>query len=276
MGVGSGWQDALVPAGRAVLFRLATSSQLERAVRALPGGEQRAWNAASRYVAGSTLGDARATVQRMAGHGVHSSIDQFGEMVQDAATADRVATDYLKLADQLTTLPETTWLSVDSSHLGLDVDPQRCLEHLAAIASALPAGRRIQVGAEDYDRTDRVLDCVLAVAGRGLADRLGATVQANFRRSSWDLDQLVSAGVHVRYPEGMSEPREIELVFAPEQEGGYHVYAPDLPGLHTQGDTLEEAIEHGQEALELYVEGLREEGRPFETGVLRRKFPLPA
>jgi len=78
------------------------------------------------------------------------------------------------------------------------------------------------------------------------------------------------------YPEGMSEPREIELVFAPEQEGGYHVYAPDLPGLHTQGDTLEEAIEHGQEALELYVEGLREEGRPFETGVLRRKFPLPA
>jgi len=44
-------------------------------------------------------------------------------------------------------------------------------------------GRRIQVGAEDYDRTDRVLACVLTVAGRGLADRLGATVQANFRRS---------------------------------------------------------------------------------------------
>ena len=31
----------------------------------------------------------------------------------------------------------------------------------------------------------------------------------------------------------MAEPTEIELVFEPEEEGGYHVYAPDLPGLHT-------------------------------------------
>jgi predicted RNase H-like HicB family nuclease len=58
----------------------------------------------------------------------------------------------------------------------------------------------------------------------------------------------------------MAQPREIELVFPPEEQGGYHVYAPDLPGLHTQGDTLEEATANAQEALELYVEGLREGG----------------
>jgi len=74
----------------------------------------------------------------------------------------------------------------------------------------------------------------------------------------------------------MSTPNEIELVFEPEDDGGYHVYAPDLPGLHSQGDTLDEAIANGQEALELYVEGLREAGRPIELGVVRRKFPLPA
>lgn len=56
-----------------------------------------------------------------------------------------------------------------------------------------------------------------------------------------------------------SQPREIELVFAPEDDGGYHVYAPDLPGLHTQGDTLEQATANAREVLELYVEGLREE-----------------
>jgi predicted RNase H-like HicB family nuclease len=74
----------------------------------------------------------------------------------------------------------------------------------------------------------------------------------------------------------MEQPKEIELVFEPEEEGGYHVYAPDLPGLHSQGETLDEAIANGQEALELYVEGLREEGRPIDTGVVRRKFPIPA
>jgi predicted RNase H-like HicB family nuclease len=65
-------------------------------------------------------------------------------------------------------------------------------------------------------------------------------------------------------------------VFAPEKEGGYHVYAPDLPGLHTQGDTLEEATANAEEALALYIQGLREDGRPLDAGVIRRSFPVPA
>ena len=35
----------------------------------------------------------------------------------------------------------------------------------------------------------------------------------------------------------MDKPREIELVFAPQEEGGYHHDTSDFPGLHTQGDT---------------------------------------
>ena len=53
------------------------------------------------------------------------------------------------------------------------------------------------------------------------------------------------------------------------------MYAPDLPGLHTQGDSIDEATENAREALDQYVEGLREEGRPLESGVVRRKLPLP-
>jgi predicted RNase H-like HicB family nuclease len=26
--------------------------------------------------------------------------------------------------------------------------------------------------------------------------------------------------------------QEVELVFEPQDKGGYHVYAPDFPGLH--------------------------------------------
>jgi predicted RNase H-like HicB family nuclease len=74
----------------------------------------------------------------------------------------------------------------------------------------------------------------------------------------------------------MADAREIEFVFEPQEEGGYHVYAPDLPGLHTQGESLEDATDNAREALELYVEGLREDGRPLDTGVVRRKLPLPA
>lgn len=74
----------------------------------------------------------------------------------------------------------------------------------------------------------------------------------------------------------MEQPAEIEFVFEPQEEGGYYVYAPDLPGLHTQGDTLEEATANAEEALVLYVEGLREVGRGVDAGIVRRKLPLPA
>jgi predicted RNase H-like HicB family nuclease len=74
----------------------------------------------------------------------------------------------------------------------------------------------------------------------------------------------------------MAKPQEVELVFEPEEEGGYHVYAPDLPGLHTQGADFDEAMRNAEEALALYVDGLREDGSSLEFGVIRRKVALPA
>jgi proline dehydrogenase len=187
---------------RAVLFRLATSRRLELATRALPGGEAAAWRAASRYVAGRSdteaLGTAAGLLER--GHGV--SVDLFGELVSDPTAADHVAQDYLALAAALPSPPADAWLAVDLTHLALDTDPVGAADRLAAIAVALPPGRRIQVGAEDVSRTDAVLACVLEVAGRGLADRLGATVQANLLRSPALAHDLVHAAVHVRLVKG--------------------------------------------------------------------------
>ena len=75
-------------------------------------------------------------------------------------------------------------------------------DRLAAITDALPVGRRLQVGAEQLALADPILACVMDVAARGLADRLGATVQANLVRSSADADTLADAGVHVRLVKG--------------------------------------------------------------------------
>ncbi|MBD2578774.1 type II toxin-antitoxin system HicB family antitoxin [Oscillatoria sp. FACHB-1406] len=40
----------------------------------------------------------------------------------------------------------------------------------------------------------------------------------------------------------------------PEEDGGYTVTIPDLPGCLAQGDSLEEAIENINEARELWIE----------------------
>jgi predicted RNase H-like HicB family nuclease len=80
---------------------------------------------------------------------------------------------------------------------------------------------------------------------------------------------------HAPYTTAMAEPSEVEFVFEPQDDGGFHVYAPDLPGLHTQGDTLDDAVTNAEEALALYVEGLREAGRPIGGRVVRRTLPIP-
>ena len=43
----------------------------------------------------------------------------------------------------------------------------------------------------------------------------------------------------------------------------YSAYVPDLPGCVSTGKTLEAVERHIKEAIELHLEGLREEGLPI-------------
>lgn len=47
--------------------------------------------------------------------------------------------------------------------------------------------------------------------------------------------------------------------------GGYHVFCPALPGCHTEGDTVDEAIENIKEAISLYVDSLKAHGDQVPT-----------
>jgi antitoxin HicB len=59
------------------------------------------------------------------------------------------------------------------------------------------------------------------------------------------------------------------VVFEPTEEGGYIVTVPALPGLITEGDTLEEARAMAKDAIRGYLESLRKHGEeiPIEAGV---------
>jgi proline dehydrogenase len=159
--------------GRSVLFRVATSKRLERAVKRVPGGELGAWRSASRYVASRSLSGAIATVEMLLEQGHGASVDLFGERVSDPAVAEDVLEDYLALIAALPPPPADVWLSVNLSHLALGAGAAAAADRLAAIANALPGGRRVQVGAEEAALTDAVQACVIAVAARALAGLSG-------------------------------------------------------------------------------------------------------
>ncbi len=50
------------------------------------------------------------------------------------------------------------------------------------------------------------------------------------------------------------------MLFEPAEEGGYVVTCPALPGLVTEGDTMEEARQMAGDALRGYIESLLEDG----------------
>jgi len=50
-----------------------------------------------------------------------------------------------------------------------------------------------------------------------------------------------------------------------EEEGGYTVIVPALPGCITYGGTIEEAIAMAKEAIEGYIETLKDLGKEVPT-----------
>lgn len=47
---------------------------------------------------------------------------------------------------------------------------------------------------------------------------------------------------------------EIKVVLEPQEEGGFTVYVPSLPGCISQGETKAEALKNIKEAIELHLE----------------------
>jgi predicted RNase H-like HicB family nuclease len=59
--------------------------------------------------------------------------------------------------------------------------------------------------------------------------------------------------------------RSFKVVLEPNDEGGYVVYVPLLPGCISEGDTREEALTNIKEAIELYLESLEADGEPIPS-----------
>lgn len=63
------------------------------------------------------------------------------------------------------------------------------------------------------------------------------------------------------------------IVVHQEEDSAYGVIVPDLPGCHSAGDTLNEALENVAEAIDFHLEGMAEDGEkipaPSDLGALK-------
>ena len=57
------------------------------------------------------------------------------------------------------------------------------------------------------------------------------------------------------------------VILEPQKDGGFTVSVPALPGCISEGENREEALKNIKEAIELYLEVLKEDVKPIPQDV---------
>lgn len=202
---------------RRALYAIAVNDRIEKITRARPELEQRAYKMARRYVAGATLDEAMSTVERLHGKGFGVSLDMFGEGTSDEDAIARIVGGYRAAAPRVEQIGADVNLEIVPSNLGLDLGLDVCRRHVDSVVEALPPGARLEVSAEESERTPQIMDLTLALAADGVP--VTATLQANLRRSEQDAERLLEAGVPVRLVKGAYlEPPELAYPWGDETD----------------------------------------------------------
>lgn len=191
------------------LLVLARSGTVKKVVTTLPitSGIVRS------YVPGETVRDALTAVERLAAHGIHTTIDRLGEDVLDEAQATATVQAYRilldKIADQRLGGRAEVSLKLTAVGLLLEDGERIALANARKICRAASgAGTTVTIDMEDHTVTDATLGIVLAL--REEFPTVGAVVQAYLHRTEADCRTLAYAGSRVRLCKGAyDEPADV-------------------------------------------------------------------
>jgi proline dehydrogenase len=169
------------------------------------------WVVARKYVAGSTLEDAIAVIDRLRGEGYGTILDVLGEDVREPELAEAVLQGYVDALPALERSDPGCVISVKPTHLGLAIDPALCERLLRELCRAASGhGRFVRFEMEDASTVQDTLDVFLSV--RRDYEALGCVIQSRLFRTEADVERLLDEvpGLNVRLVKGIYlEPAEI-------------------------------------------------------------------
>jgi antitoxin HicB len=67
----------------------------------------------------------------------------------------------------------------------------------------------------------------------------------------------------------MARAYRVPVILTVQPEGGFTVISPLLPGLVTEGDSIEEALDNTRDALLATLELYEDTGRPLPSGLVQ-------
>ena len=158
---------------RRLLLRASRSSWLARTLR------QRAFfrRAVRRFMPGEELSAALDAAAGLGHAGLGSVLTQLGEQVTSRDEAAGVRDHYLRVLDEIRQRQLPAEISVKLTHLGLELNPKACLQHLLSLAArAADARSFLWIDMEESRYVDATLELYAAV--RAAHEGVGVCLQA--------------------------------------------------------------------------------------------------
>jgi len=155
----------------------------------------------SRYIAGSTLGDAVATVRSLNGDGKMATVDVLGEEITREDEARAIAQAYCDVFAAIERERLDSNVSVKLTALGLDLSYDLCRENLEVVLRA--AGTNfVRIDMEDSSTTSETLRLYRDLRESGHTN-VGVVLQAYLRRTLDDVAALADLEPNVRLCKGI-------------------------------------------------------------------------
>jgi proline dehydrogenase len=157
----------------------------------------------SRYIAGTTLADAVAVVQRLNAEGKLATIDVLGEEVTRADDARAIADAYRDVFDEIERDHLDSNVSVKLTALGLGLSYDTCRANLEELVRQAAENRNfVRIDMEDSSTTDDTLRLYRELREAG-HENLGVVLQARLRRTRDDVRALADLRPNVRLCKGI-------------------------------------------------------------------------
>jgi proline dehydrogenase len=169
-----------------------------------------AWRAASRFVAGNTIGDAIEAVRVLNSNGINATLDHLGESTSTREEAVKAADDIIELLDEINASGVQANVSVKLTQIGLALDEPLCNQNLERILNrARESQNFVRVDMEDTPYTDQTLRMFRDMRAKGFKNT-GLVVQSYLYRTEKDTRELIKEGVCFRLVKGAyKEPPEL-------------------------------------------------------------------
>ena len=164
---------------------------------------------AQRYIAGETMEDAILVASNLNSKGFRATMDILGEDVHRLDQAQKAASNYCNLLDEIQRRQVNSNVSIKLTQIGLKVDKEECQKMAeSVVACARAHGNFVRIDMEDSSCTSDTLEIYSRL--RSSYDNVGVVVQAYLHRTAEDVNRLVPLKPNFRLCKGVYvEPESI-------------------------------------------------------------------